>query len=228
MIIPHWYRLDYLTQYEVDRPQKSWDANNMVRAIKGRGIGGYVRVRFKGEKDNYFDASNADRLAELVLRSIGRQNLPLVIDQQSAVVPIPNHNMTPTSGTDHPIINSSKILVDGYQEVKGGLHALNISACLRWTEAREKSSSKSGYRSPEQYEGLLCHLDPLPTDPVILFDDVYTSGSQAKAAARYLHEKGVTILGVLTVAKTTHEPQENSMQWRREDCEVISELDWPF
>ena len=63
--------------------------------------------------------------------------------------------------------------------------------------------------------------------PIILFDDVYTSGSQAKAACKFLTESGHNVIGAVTLAKTTNTPREKAYKWRKDTCQYDeSPFDW--
>ena len=228
MKIPHYYLLDYLTQYDGDRSQGHWNATKMVSAIKGRQFKGYARLKLADGQTKNYDSESANALATVVLNTLGQSKLPGAVTQPSLLVPIPNHDMTLVSGDDHKIIKTAQAVLNAYNRAENKPHNVTLWTGLRWKEVRPEAKSTSGRRSPDVYDGKF-GLKSQPTEiPVILFDDVYTSGSQAKAAAKYLADQGVDVTAVVTVAKTTHEPSANAFEWRQGECEIEDDSTWDF
>lgn len=218
MIVPHWYLLDYLTQYEGDRPQQSWDCNKMVQALKGREINGFIRITV-GDKLQKFDQENVHQLIPSVLATVGSNIGGGLVDEEATLIPIPNSDMTPDSGDDHRIIESADLVLKGYSKFRKTDIDLDMAPVLRWTEAHEPSNRQSGFRSPNDYKDKLVLTSEI-NRPVVVFDDVYTSGSQAKAACDFLTKSGANILAIVTVAKTVHTPSEHPISWREGSCNV--------
>lgn len=218
MKIPHWYLLDYLTNWDGDRPQESWDAVAIVKAMKGREFKGYVEVINDGNRRDRYYNGRAPELADLVLTFIGRECVPRIIDESSKLVPIPNSDMIVGSGNNHRIIKSAESLLNGYNSTERKF-ALTLDSALRWNEVHPPSHTQPGYRSPSAYEGKFSLAGSI-CGAVYLFDDVYTSGSQAKAAARFLSDAGATVKGIVTAAKTVHQPSAAPIEWRQGECDL--------
>lgn len=218
MIIPHWYLLDYLTQYEGDRPQLSWDCNKMVNAVKGRPINGFVKIKV-GNTLKRFEQDNINDLVSSLCATMGSMVAQSLIQTPSSIVPIPNSDMVQGSGDNHRIIKSAEMLLQGYEKYRAEEIDVDLMPVLRWTEPHEPASQRGGFRSPNEYKGKLILTNTIKR-PVIVFDDVYTSGSQAKAVCDYLIKAGVDITAIVTVAKTVHEPSEHPISWRQSTCQI--------
>lgn len=218
MIIPHWYFLDYLTQYEGDRSQQSWDSNKMVQAVKGRPVNGFIRIKVGGTVRRY-EQDNIGSLTASLLGTVGSHMGNGLITQEATIIPIPNSDMTSNSGEDHPIIHSASAVLNGYNHSRKSAIDVDLSTSLRWTEPHKPSNRQSGFRSPNDYTDKLVLTSEIAR-PVIVFDDVYTSGSQAKAACDFLNKNDVDIIAIVTVAKTVHEPSESPISWRESSCNI--------
>lgn len=225
MKIPHWFYWDYLTQYQGDKHQSYFDAYTIIQAIKGKEFNGFLRVRFEGGKVEDLYQKDAARITQIILDHVGLNFLPNIVSQNADFMPIPNSDMTATSGSDHKIIQASQRLLSSYHSVQR-TYSLRLNAGLRWTSAKTPSHQSPGSRSMMRYEGKLT-LTTADPRPIILFDDVYTSGSQAKAACKYLTDAGHTVLGVMTLAKTTNTPRSVAYEWREDTCEYDdTPFDW--
>lgn len=208
--------MDYLTQYEGDRPQASWDAIKIVKVAKGESPGGFCRFNINGAPKRY-DDDNWDEMIADILPIMGKQirNLTTV---DTYLIPIPNSDMTMNSGDNHRIVDLARLFLSGYQS----LHAaprVDLLPSLCWSAPKTPSRTTPGRRSPDLYRGIF-RLRSTFDRPVILFDDVYTSGSQAKAAIQYLKGKGITTLGVMTLGKTVHTPSDKPLSYRQDTCTV--------
>lgn len=225
MKIPHWFFWDYLTGYEGDKHQTYFDAYVFIKAIKREDFNGHLRVKDnKGRLRRLFQKDSAV-IAKLALTIIGKNHIPKIVDQHIELIPIPNSDMTPQSGDDHTIIKAASLLIDGYNK-SDPKHEILLNTGLRWTEAKDPAHKTGGVRSMSQHEGKFS-LTAKVKKPIILFDDVYTSGSQAKAACKFLTELGHDVSGVITLAKTTNTPKEKAYKWRKDTCEYDeAPFDW--
>lgn len=223
--IPHWYFLDYLTQYEGERDDSYWDAYRFVKAVKEEEFKGFLRVKNKRGGVKKLTHAHSPQIAKIILKHIGNKCLPKVVNQHLELVPIPNSDMVPKSGLDHPIIRAAQQIAEAYDETESEF-SVTLNPALRWTSRKRPSHETPGWRDMYRYEGKLT-LESNINNPLILFDDVYTSGSQAKAACKYLSENGHQVLGVLTVAKTTNIPSAKAWSWREGVCEYDEDpFDW--
>lgn len=217
MKIPHWFCWDYLTQYHGEKDQSYFDAYTIIQAIKGKEFNGFLRVKFEDNRIVDYYHKDSESIAQVILEHVGLNLLPLIVSQDIDLMPIPNSDMIPNSGSDHKIIQSVQKILGAYHSVKQPF-SVRLNPGLRWISPKTPSHQNPGSRSMLHYEGKLA-LTTADPRPIILFDDVYTSGSQAKAATKFLTEQGHTVLGVLTLAKTTNMPRAHAYEWRQEVCE---------
>lgn len=225
MKIPHWFYWDYLTQYEGDKHQSYFDAYVFIKAVKEEEFKGHLRFKRKNGTIGKLHHKDSAKIASVALRVIGENYIPKIIDQKAELIAIPNSDMTPKSGNAHKIIRAAEQLVAAYMSTEPK-QKLTVNSGLRWTSKKNPSHKTPGIRSMSQYDGRLTLISDVK-HPIILFDDVYTSGSQAKAACKFLTDKGHTVLGIVTLAKTTHTPVEKAYKWREDVCEYNdSPFDW--
>ena len=224
MKIPHWFFWDYLTGYEGDKHQSYFNAYVYIKAIKREPFNGHLRVKYKGSPKRLYE-KDSPLIAKFALTLIGNNHIPKIIEQETELIPIPNSDMIPGSGEDHKIITAASQLIDGYDKTDPK-HKILLNTGLRWTEPKDPAHKTGGLRSMSQYEGKFSLTSKIEK-PIILFDDVYTSGSQAKAACKFLTEQGHEVIGVVTLAKTTNTPQDKAFKWRKDTCEYDeSPFDW--
>ncbi|MDB2439577.1 hypothetical protein N9W89_12770 [Hellea sp.] len=225
MKIPHWFFWDYLTQYDGDKHQSYFDAYKFIKAVKGDEFNGHLRAKLKSGKVVKLYHKDSEKISQLALDLIGAKALPKIMDQDTDLMPIPNSDMIPKSGETHKIISAADRVVKAYSSTDPK-HSLTLNSGLRWTSKKRPSHKESGSRNMERYEGKLT-LTKKVKRPIILFDDVYTSGSQAKAACKFLTDSELEVLGVVTLAKTTHTPNKKAFEWREDVCEYDdSPFDW--
>ena len=223
MKIPHWFYWDYLTQYQGEKHQSYFDAYKIIQGVKGKDFNGFLRLKFKDNRIIDYYQKDSEGMAKVILEYVGANFLPPIISQETDLMPIPNSDMVPGSGSEHQIIKSAQIILGAYHAIKRP-YSVRLNPGLRWTAPKTPSHHSPGRRSMLDYEGKLA-LTTADPRPIIIFDDVYTSGSQAKAACKFLTEAGHEVLGVMTLAKTTNMPRALAYEWREDVCEYD---DTPF
>jgi predicted amidophosphoribosyltransferase len=112
-------------------------------------------------------------------------------------------------------VELAKMFAKGY-----GPDATVVPA-IRWVKQRDKSHKKKEFRSPDQFQPLMRVVET-PANPVVVFDDVLTSGSQMIAATRVLQKAGCTVARGVVVARAGKEQVEKPIEWRN-DTLVITE-----
>lgn len=225
MKIPHWFFWDYLTQYEGDKDQSYFDAYVFIKAVKQEAFKGHLRFKRKNGTRGKLYHKDSAIISNAAMRLVGTNHIPKIMTQKAVLLPIPNSDMTPTSGDAHKIIEAAGQLVTAYMATDPK-YKLKLNSGLRWKSKKRPAHTTSGVRSMSQYEGKFSLVGDIKR-PIILFDDVYTSGSQAKAACKFLTESGHTVLGIVTLAKTTHTPSDKAHKWREDVCEYDDDpFDW--
>lgn len=118
------------------------------------------------------------------------------------LVPIPLHR-----GSSR-MYNQTLLLARGISEVT----PMKISDCLEWRAAREPQTGRSGAERRSLPPSAF-RLKFIPEKPVVIVDDVYTSGGTMRAAKKALEERGVRVSGGAVWARrvTYH---ESAAAWR--------------
>lgn len=190
--------------------QVDYDTNKMVKCLKGEEIKGYFDLRVAG-KIQTFKEDNREEflgiLCRIVARKLDKLNLP-----GYSLVPIPNSSATTSSKKDFRTHQIARQIVECAM-IKG-----QAVPALRWKVAAA-SSRKGGSRDPQ----VLCdnlELVQRPAGPVILFDDVMTTGAHMKACYRQLMASEIIPTQAIAVGRTTWEQKEKPLNWVKEILQV--------
>jgi hypothetical protein len=207
----------YLTQWEGVEPQQAyWDASKIVKALKGEKFNGYLRWKVGGNWRD-FTSANIDEFLGPLFKRIGKL-LRDDIKGPVSVVPIPNSKMAVGAKGTFRTVELATLLVDGL-----GDDAV-LCPAIRWDKPREPSHKKNEYRYPDLYQPHM-RLAAKPTSPVIIMDDVLTSGSQMIAATRFLTEAGYKVRRGVTVARATSVPKKPMFGWTSHELRIAAEDD---
>jgi hypothetical protein len=172
----------YLTDWGGITPrQEDWDSNKLVKCLKDEAIKGYINLNVGGENmrvDNNSKQEFLHRLWAAVGQSMGD-----AFPEQTAIVPIPNSAAIVGSPADYRTLRYAQAIAAASS---GKVIAVDA---LRWKVCAEAAHRQKGFRTPERrYDNLVATA--CPAIPIILFDDVITSGSSFVAANWRLDEAG--------------------------------------
>ncbi|MDX2239892.1 MAG: ComF family protein [Leptolyngbyaceae cyanobacterium bins.302] len=119
--------------------------------------------------------------------------------QRAIVVPIPMHDRKQRERG----FNQAELLAKSFCALTGLRLEANGLRRIRDTEAQFRLSS--GDRS-QNLKDAFCLGSPfskrLPTHPVLLLDDIYTTGATARAAAQVLRSHGIRVQGIVVLARS--------------------------
>lgn len=121
--------------------------------------------------------------------------------QKPAIVPIPLH----AKKQQQRGFNQAELIARAFCKVTGyPLYAQGLQR-IRATEALFNLS-------PTQREQAIAQAFELgknfrPKAPVLLIDDIYTTGATVRSSIQVLHRHGIRVMGVAVVAKTQHSKQ---------------------
>jgi hypothetical protein len=185
----------YLTDTDVDWRTADHTATKMVKALKGDPINGYFDYKVAGIMRR-FDQSNVkefvDRIPPALARTIQRHH-----DTAATIVPIPNSHVTTTDARDFRTLElANKIAANS-----GG--KFSVVPALVFNEAQQKSR-KGGPRDPEHLEKAYRVVRDVK-GPIILLDDVCTTGGHLVAAHRLLHRDSSPVILASTFGRSTKE-----------------------
>ncbi len=193
----------YLTDTDVKWRPSDYSANKMVKALKGQSFNGYFQVRIDGKWVSVTN-ENAERFRPVV-HGILAKELCKRVEGSATLVPIPNSHVIAPDSADF----RTRALAEGIAEASEGL--LNCSVALVFGEALAKTHSTQGFRDPRFYRDKY-QLISKPESPVVLIDDVFTSGAHLVGAAWKLADEGCNVVLAGTWAKSTKEQREPVFQ----------------
>jgi predicted amidophosphoribosyltransferase len=211
--------LFYLTEVEgLTWRSQDYATRNVVKGLKNEPFKGYSEFKVGGVLRRY-DTTNIDKFVPLLMKGIGKK-LKESVSGPISIVPIPNSNMIVGAKGPFQVVELANEVAQGY-----GAEATVVPA-IRWAKARDKAHKTKEFRSPDLYQPLM-RLVEKPKNPVVIFDDVMTSGSQMIASARLLTEAGIKPAFGVVAARATKVQHESMVDWKIEDVELDRvEIDW--
>ena len=204
----------YLTSGE--RRPKDYDTYKFVQAIKGCELNGYASVPVCGRSlhlNNRNRAETADWFAEMAtdyLRGTAVKT-PLML------IPVPSSNMTVGASSDFTALRLARAMAVRLND------GTEVHDCLRWSTAMEPAHDGGTRDARCLYSRLRLRPPVLETArarPVVLLDDVLTTGGHLRACAARLTTAGHPSPRLaMVVARTDWEPQPEAFQVREEELE---------
>ncbi|MDX2230289.1 MAG: ComF family protein [Leptolyngbyaceae cyanobacterium bins.349] len=126
------------------------------------------------------------------------QSWPHQAGKQSAiVVPIPMHE----AKRQQRGFNQAELLADSFCAMTGLICKPDGLRRIRETEAQFRLSHTARVQNLRDAFALgPAFLHHPPTRPVLLLDDIYTTGATARSAARTLRSQGIRVQGIMVLA----------------------------
>lgn len=212
------YFMTYLSKPEEDtkRDEAFWACVKIKQWIKGGEIKGYFSVDFKGQRREFYQKDKAEFFD--VIWEIMAIKAVEVVHGEFDIVPIPGHAVTGIGSSDFSNMTYAEAIAAKTDGAGRAVH------CLHWEAVQEPQRGTSRHRRwRERYERLRVGLTPVR--PVVLFDDVLTSGSTLIAAKKRLEDAGVQVVGALVLTKAVHDGPA-TIEWREIDIEERDLLDF--
>lgn len=198
------YFATYLTRGTL-RPE-DWNALKFIKALKGDPINGYARVPLPIGLRPKLQESNA----HIAPKWFGLMAAELVDSEEwvrpFSFVPIPNRTATVDSEGSSRTAALAKAIAEA---VEGEPPA--VLDVLRWLQEWPSARSGFGSRDRDEIRGNLRlvagkkELHLLHQHPIVLVDDVMTSGGHLLGCADFLEEKKVRVQVALVAGRTVHE-----------------------
>jgi predicted amidophosphoribosyltransferase len=209
----------YLTDVDVTWRPADYNVRNIVRGLKQEPFNGYSEFRVGGAVRRY-NQTNIEQLMPPLMQGVGQRMSTGLQQREVDIVPIPGSTMAVGAPGTFRIVDLATMFARGY-----GAQAKVVPA-IRWVAPREKAHRQNEVRSPDLYQPRM-RLTERPNKPVLLFDDVMTSGSQMTAATRFLREAGFEVVGGCVVARATKTQYEKMIDLVTEDLPIEREtINW--
>jgi hypothetical protein len=186
--------------------EQDWTANRVIKCVKGEEVKGWFTVPLRsGERR--FDEQTKDELVTIICRNIALK-LGTLNAKPVCLVPIPNSGATVKAKRR---FRSLELADRVAAESKNRVEAV---AALRWKTALAPSH-KGGPRDPALLLDNLV-LTTRPQKPVVLFDDVLTSGGHMVACYRCLRAAGITPIAGVVIGRATPNQKPKMVGWQEE------------
>jgi hypothetical protein len=190
------------------KDEKYWATIKIKKIFKGERINGNFRVNFDGQERIYTDLDRAtviDHVAHFIARKI-----ELISEGPICIVPIPGHATVKAGAADYRNFSYASLIASKIRDER----ATAVPA-LHWVEEQEPQRGATGHRSVlSRYSPM--RVSVVPAGPIILFDDVVTSGSSLLAAERRLSEAGATVMAAIAVARANQD-ESPLLGWSTEE-----------
>ena len=181
-----------LRQSQLDNPDQFWHQQPAVFAW-GWYAGNVKQAigQLKYDRQSQIARPLGQWLAQAWLEA-GLDRVPVV------VVPIPMHaDKVRLRG-----YNQAELIAQSFCQLTGHSMQVNGLERSRSTEAQFNLSADQRRQNLRQaFKIGKAFQKEKPKDPVLLLDDIYTTGATVQATVQILHQQGIRVRGVATVAK---------------------------
>lgn len=185
-------------------------ASKIVKTVKGQPINGHFYVNCTHGRKR-FDNSNAEDFRTLIINTVAHR-IKTTIGVNLCIVPIPNKSGIFDINTTFPTFELARKIASKVNS------RTQVKPLLWWDEAIQ-SAHRGGPRNPTfLHNHLVVH--GTTSLPIVLFDDVLTSGSHMSAARRKLLSYGLEVERSIVIAKVTHIQECDVMAWKSEDFQL--------
>jgi hypothetical protein len=200
------YRSDVASKW---RPA-DYNVRNLVKALKGESFKGYSNVAFAG-KNYTFTAQDTAPAYQLWSNWAAARLHELKLGKVT-VVPVPASDQVTYGQATCPVKMANALAALAPKQVA-------VGNFLRHRTKQSQAHKEGGSRNSETIAAaLVCNVTDKSL-PVVLVDDVKTTGSHLLAAARTLREHGVTVEHALVAGRAVWEAVENPYLVKPEDLE---------
>ncbi|MBY0258564.1 hypothetical protein [Methylobacterium sp.] len=184
----------------------------IVKSVKGEEFDGYWD-KVIGGKLIRLDATNKEYTSRLAASFMGKKLLDLS-NKEVTLVPIPNSNACVGGQRNF----NTRLFADSI--AKSAQERAVVRTAFLWKNPKEKQHKQDGYRHARQFIPLL-EVVFKPKRPVVLIDDMITSGSQMLACTYLLRKAGVEVLFGMAVGRQTKIQEDGVLSW---DEKIITQL----
>jgi hypothetical protein len=217
--IPLYHVAWYLTTIDgITWRDQDYRTHAMVKIVKREPFNSTLVVNRRGVRLTFTQKNGRDFLP--VLYEHVADNLQKHLAFPFTLVPIPNSEATIAENASFPTLELAQGITAA---LRRGVAAV---PALRWARAKPKAH-KGGLRDIQAHYDLF-RIVQKPQEPVVLFDDVKTTGSQLIAAYRKLSDAGVAPIAACVIGHASREQHAHMSTWTETELEVEEEepFDW--
>lgn len=122
---------------------------------------------------------------------------------QITVVPIPLHSKKQRERG----FNQAEVIARSFCQITG--YKLNTQALIRVKETEAMFNLENLAARAKNIQGALRVAGKLPKHPVLLLDDIHTTGTTVQESIKVLQQKQIEVIGVAVAAKAGHIAVQN-------------------
>ncbi len=194
----------HCTDISIQREKHEWVAYKAVRLVKGEPINGSFNFQVGGITTSVSTANEKNFIREICVLAGGR--IRLRYGSGVTIVPVPN--------SDGLVSSSNTFRTYQLAQTVARVAGCDASDVLRWRSALGKSHKGEKARDADAHRDALKVMRVIDK-PIVLFDDVVTSGSQLYGAKLALEAKGMNVVGMVAVAEVLNKGERSdSPGWR--------------
>jgi len=187
--------VEYLTNWDGQiADENHYRTNKMVKILKGREINGTLPIKIAGVRRHLDNSSAADFLP-IAHDYYARAARSLVGNGPATIVPVPGSQVTASDDPDFRTL----ALAEGAARISAG--TFRASPAIVFETPQLKSAGGGGSRDPSYLQSVM-KITVAPDGPIVLLDDVKTTGAHLVAAARTLRAAGCDVVGAIAFART--------------------------
>lgn len=201
------YRSDVASKW---RPA-DYNIRNLVKALKGEPFKGYSNIAFDG-KTYIFTAADTAPAYKVWANWAASKLRDLKLGKVS-LVPVPSSSQVQYGQNTCPVR-----MADAIAELTPELAV--VGNFLRHKAQQPKAHSEGGTRNPHSIAAVLASNVADKSRPIVLVDDVKTTGGHLLAAASLLRNRGVTVEHVLVAGRAVWDAVEDPYKVPAEDLEA--------
>lgn len=149
---------------------------------------------------------NKPELGTLLGKLLGEvwlNNKPIKYPQKITVVPIPLHRKKLKDRG----FNQAEIIAQGFCQITG--YTINSQALIRTKETKAMFDLKDLVQRAKNLQGAFRIGNKLPKHPVLLVDDIYTTGTTVKEAIKVLQQHKIKVISIAVTAKTMNSDRQS-------------------
>ncbi|RVG92107.1 phosphoribosyltransferase [Sinorhizobium meliloti] len=199
--------LRHCTDPSIKREAAEWQALHAVNVVKGKELRGSFNFQITGRGGVSINARNASLfLEEVSYRSA--HHIRSKYGKNVCIVPVPNSSAI---ASNRKSFKTLEIATRVAALVGAPCSALDL---LRWKLPVGMAHKGERTRSVDAHKGQMKVMSTTNL-PIVIFDDVVTSGSQLCAAQALLEGAGMTVAGMLAVAEVVNQGERSDTPgWR--------------
>jgi len=200
----------YLTGTVSQMRDPDYAAQKFVKGLKGEPINGYARIRVR-RTPRRLNNSNLDQ----AITWFGQMAADYLLSENEswpiALVPVPNSGSV-LNGPEPRTLRLASAIKDNLKES-------SVADVFRWRERFPSAHQEGGTRNPATLFQNLIVVYEMPSVPIVLVDDVLTSGGHLQACAAWVWRKSGNLPMAICGGRTVDTQQADPFEVKLEEID---------